>query len=605
MARCISARFLPLLPLTLLCGCTLWTSHTATPPASGRSVTCLTPATQYFVDPSGADSNDGLSPASPWRTITRVNAAALAPCSTVSFKAGGIWRGQLLPHSGSTAAGPITYGAYGAGAAPVLLGSVSESSAASWVNVAPYGLTLWRTIAPVLNPSAAPVDVGNLVFINAVGNRTAGFKKFLTVPLQPVALAAVLSQQGDFWSDPGSGYLWMRSATNPGAYYLNIEAALDRDIISLNSIHDVVIQDLSLLYGGRNGINAVNSGNLTLQYLHIAWVGGAAWGGHPGRRLGNGIQLWQNASNVLVQGNRIGEVYDTALTNQADHSVESIQSNIIYVNNLLYNTPFAAVEIWNRGPSRSLISNLRYIHNTSVNPGVGWSAAQRPDCRGDHVVLATVTNPPIGVVIENNIFYGGAVGLWVSQASTGHWSRTALQIDYNDYFQTGDSTQNYSSPSQWTQRGAHLWSVIMTADLSRLTLDGIACSSKPSLAVLAHPDDCFFDTATGDLYLYAVSNPGLVHSAILATVRNSIALIADTGVAYSAEQLVAYQRYAGMDAHSITADPRFAFAYAPDDLPLPADSPASRIGARLGVPMDIRRHPRPASGSQDLGAFGF
>ncbi len=86
----------------------------------------------FFVSSmSGDDSFDGLSAQSPWRSLSKVNAAELRPGDAVLFQRGGLWRGTLVPHSGREGA-PVTYGAYGEGVRPLLLGSVSRGKLGDW-----------------------------------------------------------------------------------------------------------------------------------------------------------------------------------------------------------------------------------------------------------------------------------------------------------------------------------------------------------------------------------------------------------------------------------------------------------------------------------------
>ena len=86
----------------------------------------------FFVNAaSGNDSQDGLSAQSPWRSLTKVNAAELQAGDKVLFHRGNTWRGTLVPRSGREGK-PITYGAYGEGDKPLLLGSVSRNEPGDW-----------------------------------------------------------------------------------------------------------------------------------------------------------------------------------------------------------------------------------------------------------------------------------------------------------------------------------------------------------------------------------------------------------------------------------------------------------------------------------------
>jgi hypothetical protein len=100
------------------------------------------PATFYVDSEKGDDAMAGTAENTAWRTLDKVNAAELIPGDQVLFKRGGLWRGQLVPQSGSNGA-PIVYGAYGSGAKPILQGSVSRSRTEDWVEAAPG---VWATL---------------------------------------------------------------------------------------------------------------------------------------------------------------------------------------------------------------------------------------------------------------------------------------------------------------------------------------------------------------------------------------------------------------------------------------------------------------------------
>src|SRR3954451_2640138 len=75
-------------------------------------------AATYYVDPSGSDSASGTSPASAWRTVTRVDRAALAAGDNVLFAGGARFADQtLMPPTSGSAGARITFGSYGTGQA--------------------------------------------------------------------------------------------------------------------------------------------------------------------------------------------------------------------------------------------------------------------------------------------------------------------------------------------------------------------------------------------------------------------------------------------------------------------------------------------------------
>lgn len=75
----------------------------------------------YYVDATnGSDSATGLNTGVPWKTLAKVNGTSLAAGARVWFKRGEIWRETLTVPASGTATEPIIFGAYGAGAAPII-----------------------------------------------------------------------------------------------------------------------------------------------------------------------------------------------------------------------------------------------------------------------------------------------------------------------------------------------------------------------------------------------------------------------------------------------------------------------------------------------------
>jgi hypothetical protein len=86
-------------------------------------------ATTYYVAAAGSDMNNGTSPGAPWQTIGKVNGATFNPGDSVLFHRGDVWYGTALTVPSSGASGsPITFGAYGSGANPVIKGSTVQST---------------------------------------------------------------------------------------------------------------------------------------------------------------------------------------------------------------------------------------------------------------------------------------------------------------------------------------------------------------------------------------------------------------------------------------------------------------------------------------------
>ncbi len=100
----------------------------------------------YYIASGGSDEQDGRTEETAWQTLGRVNEEGFKPGDTVLFRRGDLWRGQLIPQNGDET-GYITYGAYGTGEKPVLLGSASRNDPADWQEKG----GIWSTVPPVFS----------------------------------------------------------------------------------------------------------------------------------------------------------------------------------------------------------------------------------------------------------------------------------------------------------------------------------------------------------------------------------------------------------------------------------------------------------------------
>ncbi len=76
----------------------------------------------YVSHRSGSDDNLGTSASLPWKSLERVNTVTLRAGDAVLFRRGDVWKGTITVSASGTEGNPITYGAYGTGPKPMLLG---------------------------------------------------------------------------------------------------------------------------------------------------------------------------------------------------------------------------------------------------------------------------------------------------------------------------------------------------------------------------------------------------------------------------------------------------------------------------------------------------
>ncbi|OQP53476.1 hypothetical protein A4H97_23845 [Niastella yeongjuensis] len=85
--------------------------------------------TRYYIDNDGSDSANGLTPATAWKSLAKVNSVTFQPGDSILFKRGNSWTGTLVIKSSGSASARITFGTYGSGDKPKIVGDNSTLSA--------------------------------------------------------------------------------------------------------------------------------------------------------------------------------------------------------------------------------------------------------------------------------------------------------------------------------------------------------------------------------------------------------------------------------------------------------------------------------------------
>ena len=156
----------------------------------------LASASTYYVSSStGSDSNNGTSSSTAWQTIAHVNGQSFQPGDSVLFKRGDVWNESLAPASSGSSGNPISFDAYGSGAAPNLTGYYAVPATA-WVLVTGNA---WKAPVP-----ATYTAINFCLFGSIWGQKVA-------------AVSSNLTAQWDFYL--ASGHLYVYSVGNPATYY--------------------------------------------------------------------------------------------------------------------------------------------------------------------------------------------------------------------------------------------------------------------------------------------------------------------------------------------------------------------------------------------------
>ena len=259
------------------------------------------------------------------------------------------------------------------------------------------------------------VDVGNIIFD---GGPTCGFKKWRVEDL---------TNENDYVYLGETAQVVLRSSENPGEKWDSIELALRRHIVEQSRAQHVTYEDLDLRYGAAHGFGGANTAFLTIRNCDLSYIGGAHQHTRPSGthvRYGNAIEFWNGGHDNLVEGCRIWEVYDAALTNQGKGN-DSNHINITYRNNVIWNSEYS-FEYWNR-PDTVKTSHILFENNTCIDAGLGWAHNQRPDRNGGHLMFYSNQAATGDFVIRNNLFINSTE---VGMRMDTDWSK-GLTLSHN------------------------------------------------------------------------------------------------------------------------------------------------------------------------------
>lgn len=305
--------------------------------------------TVYYVSSlRGDDANDGLSMATPFRTLSglRGNSYSIKAGDTVLFERGGVYRGRLALKSG------VTYAAYGSGPKPQIYGSeMNYVGDDMWVE------TEWDNVW--LLSEFITGDLGTIVFNHgqAVGVRkTEG--------------AAALKKNFHYWYDGDNAQVYLYLEKNPSEAFYDIEMCESGNLLQASpNAADVTIDNLAIKYGGGHGIQFLaGADNIKITNCELGWIGGSYLTGTT--RFGNAIEFWNSASNVTVENNWIYQVYDAGLTHQGGANGGNLWTDITYSNNLIEYCTYG-IEYF-AGETVDTMENILMEKNIIRFSGYGW-----------------------------------------------------------------------------------------------------------------------------------------------------------------------------------------------------------------------------------------
>ncbi len=360
-------------------------------------------AVVYYMSPNGDDCNDGRTKETAWKTLEKLNSATLEKGSYVCFERNGLWRGKIYTQNN------VTYTAYGVGSKPKLYASPENGNVPErWQKT--DAENVWKY-------SIDNRDVGTLVF-------DEGKAQAIKVLLQEQEDGGIMNlttgepfkdyhdirRDLHFYHDHENALIYLYSEQNPADRFSSIEFnAFGHIFASRTEVRNVNIDNLCLKYCGSHGIGLGNAYGLHITNCEVGWIGGSLQGGST--RFGNGIEVWENSDDYVIDNCYFYQIYDAAVTHQyvmpqepqyRDH--KCYMKNIRYSNNIIENANYS-VEYFINGifeGNDSGIYGLTIENNSMWYAGEGF-CRQRPDrMAAAHIKSWTSSNHAKDYVIRNN-----------------------------------------------------------------------------------------------------------------------------------------------------------------------------------------------------------
>lgn len=376
----------------------------------------ITGTTYYVSSSTGNDSNDGLTPATAWKTLEKVNSVSesFEYGTNVLLKRGDTWR--LRPTLNVVSG--MTLSTYGEGAKPKIICSRDASSPNDWEATEYPNIYKYTGLA-----GGFETNIGAIVFdggrawgihtskLTGIYNSSYAGYRLDNGPvfngLEHYQIPAKTKFEGykdlkgnlEFYHDfkNESLYLYCKDG-NPGVVFGSIELAERGNGIQLSAngkttvipnynggqpvgaACDIIVDNIHIFGAGSHGIGSGNVQNVTVQNCIFEWIGGVAQFDEGKNmfsrdhlvRFGNAVESYGNSDNFTMYHNYATQVYDCCWTVQ---NQDVVSFNKIHIYENVAEFANTGSEVW--AADGSYVTNMQIHDNYDRYIGYGYSH-QRP-----------------------------------------------------------------------------------------------------------------------------------------------------------------------------------------------------------------------------------
>lgn len=369
-------------------------------------------AATYYIDATGGNnSNNGLSPATAWKTMAKVNATSFSPGDFILFKRGEVWNDANLTCSSSGAANnPITYGAYGSGSRPIITGMrqiPNWTNTNAWTN---QGNNIW-TLTYTAGTTLRRIKIDGVQYLQAAE-----------------ATATYLNANERWFFNKNTDILSVYSTSNPALAFSSMEGTIPKTALNTDKEHYLHFENLDIQGAFDYCVAVTGSHDIVLRYCTIGKLSNRgvhihnSWGNPPVsynvlvdnciidadftfdipeqpryRGSFDGVYVimgshdveiknsafinWGHAAFVIYQNSGLGDIYNV-----------NVHHNYFTNNDLLYGRAMA-VDVTQDGH----MSNIE-IHHNMVEEQHAPSQINGQDVHFHHNILYETHNAAINLV---------------------------------------------------------------------------------------------------------------------------------------------------------------------------------------------------------------
>lgn len=452
----------------------------------------------YYVSPSGSDAANGLTIATAWQTINKINTSTFVAGSKILFEKGGTWREQLEIPSSGTADAYITFSSYGTNpldAPPRIIGS---THAITWTNTTG---NIWESATTLNEPYLTDTDPhGNIYFIGTSLAVTVGKRKTYSG-----GYGNLVAEYDWTWN---ANKIYVYSATDPDVRYNSIEAAQRLHAFHLEGEQYIEIDGIDMFYTQTTGVweayPTTNKTGLIVRNCEIAYIGYPA---------GDGFGTHASYNNVLYEHNIIHDCgrRGISLNNYSNNIIQNttVQNNVFYNGN---HTTSIDIATGMGGYNNVIIrSNLIYDPSSATRSSIQMYANAAGGTLTNLYIYNNIFKNPspeslrfnghiASAYVYNNTFY---------QQATYSYTGDAHFIEIDDAYSTGSNTISIKN---------NIFYSLLATDLGGA---GVGIYSEPAqnYALLAVDYNRYYRTGT----LRVISaNSASYHMDDLATIRSGL-----------------------------------------------------------------------------------